>query len=91
MSGWAIVAVLGGLAAVLVIVLLVIIAKAVRRTTENAGLLMEALADVRRTTEVLADLETQSERVSQVATEAASALRDYQVSEPDDGHGPNGR
>lgn len=91
MSGWAVASVIGGLLGVLIIVLLAVIARAVRRTTENAGALMEALEDVRTKTAMLADLEAQSEHTSQVVAEAEAALRDLRLPDREEGHGTDDR
>ena len=88
MSGWVVASVVGGLFGVLIIVLLAVIARAVKRTTENAALLMEALEQVRNQTVVLADLEAQSEHTSQVVAEAETALRGFQIGENEEGNGP---
>ena len=91
MSGWVVASVVGGLFGVLIIVLLAVIARAVKRTTENAALLMEALEQVRSQTVVLADLEAQSEHTSQVVAEAETALRGFQIGENEEGNGPGAR
>lgn len=91
MSGWVIASVVGGLLGLLIIVLLAVISKAVKRTTENAALLVQALEQVRNQTVVLADLEAQSEHASQVVAEAESALRASRAQENEEGNGPGAR
>lgn len=87
MSGWAIASILGGVLGALIIGLLVFIARAVRRTTENAVELVGALDEVRRKTSVLEDLEVQSKHASDVVAEATAVLREYQPRDPKDGDG----
>lgn len=87
MSGWAIASILGGLLGVLIIGLLVFIARAVRRTTENAGELVGALDEVRRKTIVLENLEAQSQHAAEVVAEATAVLREYEPRNPKDGDG----
>lgn len=91
MSGWAIASIVGGLLGVLIIGLLVFIARAVRRTTENAGELIGALDEVRRKTDVLEKLEVESRRASDVVAEATAVLQEYQPQNPKDGDGRDGK
>jgi Sec-independent protein translocase protein TatA len=86
-SGWAIASIVGGLLGILIVGLLVFIAKAVRKTTENAGELVGALEEVRRKTTVLQDLEAQSQHASDVVAEATAVLKEYQPRNPKDGDG----
>lgn len=75
MSGWAIASLAGGLFAVLVVALLVVVSRAVMRTAKNAAELMVALEEVQARTKVLADLEAQSGHTARVAGDASAALQ----------------
>ena len=92
MSGWVIASIAGSLFAVVIIVLLVVVSRAVMRTARNAGELMVALEQVQAQTQVLADLEARSERASQAAGQAASAVDGVgsrgRVTETGGGHDP---
>ena len=87
MSGWAVATIAGGLLGLLIVVLLAFIAKAVKRTTENATALVGALEEVRSKTIVLEQLEEQSRRASDVVAEAAAVLRESRPHQPEDGDG----
>jgi Leu/Phe-tRNA-protein transferase len=89
-SAWAIASLAGGLLGVLIVGLLVVIARAVRRTTENAAALMGALEELGGTTAALGDLEAQSRHASDVVAEATAVLREYQPRQPEDGDDPDG-
>jgi hypothetical protein len=81
MSGWAVASVIGGVFALVIIALLVVVSKAVLSTARNAGELMTALEQVQAQTKVLADLEAQSGHAARVASDATSALRELRVDE----------
>lgn len=87
MSGWAVASIAGGLLGLLILVLLAVIARAVKRTTENAAALVGALDEVRSKTIVLEQLEAQSRHASDIVAEAAAVLRESQPREPEDGDG----
>ncbi|HVM05525.1 MAG TPA: hypothetical protein VM242_10145 [Acidimicrobiales bacterium] len=87
MSGWAVASIAGGLLGLLIIVLLAVIAKAVKRTTENAAALVVALDEVRSKTIVLEQLEEQSRHASDIVAEAAAVLRESRPRQPEDGDG----
>lgn len=91
MSGWVIASVLGGLFALLVLVLLVVVSKAVMRTARNASELMVALEQVQAQTKVLADLEAQSGHTARVAADAATALAEIHLDDRVSEHEGNGR
>lgn len=76
MSAWVIASVVGGLFALVIIALLVVVSRAVMRTARNAGELMVALDEVQARTKVLADLEAQSSATARVADQATSALQE---------------
>jgi hypothetical protein len=86
-SGWAVASIAGGLLGLLIIVLLAVIAKAVKRTTENAAALVVALDEVRSKTIVLEQLEEQSRHASDIVAEAAAVLRESRPRQPEDGDG----
>ena len=86
-SGWAVAVIAGGLLGLLILVLLAFIAKAVKRTTENAAALVGALEEVRSKTIVLEELEAQSRHASDVVAEAAAVLRESRPPKPEDGDG----
>ena len=79
MSGWIVASVIGGLFAVLVIVLLVVVSKAVARTAQNAAELMVAMEEVQRQTAVLIDLEAHTAEAARVASDASSVLADLDL------------
>lgn len=81
MSGWAVASVIGGLFALVILGLLVVVSRAVMRTARNAGELMVALEQVQAQTMVLADLEAQSGDTARVADQAAAALHDLRLDE----------
>ncbi|MGI8684621.1 MAG: hypothetical protein ACR2MO_05965 [Acidimicrobiales bacterium] len=91
MSGWVVASVIGGVFALVIIVLLVVVSKAVMRTARNAGELMVALEQVQAQTKVLADLEAQSGHTARVADDAARALQELRVDERLSDHEGNGR
>jgi len=91
MSGWLIASVLGGIFAVVVVVLLVVVSKAVMRTAHNASELMVALEQVQAQTKMLADLEAQSGHTARVADEAATALEELRLGSRVAEHEGNGR
>lgn len=90
MSGWVIASIIGALFALVIIVLLVVVSKAVMRTAQNASELMVALEQVQAQTQLLADLEDRSVRASDAAGQAATAVEEIgrrtQVPEPGGGH-----
>jgi len=93
MSGWLIASIAGGLFAVVIVVLLVVVSRAVTRTARNAGELMVALEQVQAQTRALADLEARSERASEAAGRAATTMengRDQRerVADAGGGHHP---
>ncbi len=91
MSGWFIASLLGGLFALLVLGLLVVVSKAVMRTAHNASELMVALEQVQAQTKVLADLEAQSGHTARVATDTATALAEIRLYERVSEQEGNGR
>ena len=91
MSGWVLASVLGGVFALVIVVLLVVVSRAVLRTSRSAGELMEALEQVQAQTKVLADLEAQSGHAARVADDAASVLADLRVGERVSEHEGDGR
>lgn len=92
MTGWVIASIIGGVLAVVIIVLLVVVSRAVMRTARDAGELMVALEQVQAQAKMLADLEAHSERASEAAGQAASAVEDIRrfepVTDPGGGHDP---
>lgn len=91
MSGWVVASVIGGVFAVVIVALLVVVSRAVMRTAKNASELMVALEQVQAQTKVLADLEAQSGHTARVAGDAAAALADLRVDERVAEHEGNGR
>ncbi|HEX2699468.1 MAG TPA: hypothetical protein VHM89_04595 [Acidimicrobiales bacterium] len=91
MSGWIVASVLGGVFALVVIVVLVMVSKAVMRTARNASELMLALEQVQAQTSVLADFQAQSDHTARVVDDATSVLRSLEASGQVAEHEGNGR
>lgn len=91
MSTWVVASIIGGVFALVILGLLLVVSRAVMRTARNAGELMVALEQVQAQTKILADFEAQSGDTARVAGQAAAALQDLRLDERVAEHEGNGR
>lgn len=91
MSGWMVASIAGGIFALVILALLVVVSRAVMRTARNATELMVALEEVQATTKALADLQSETGHTARVADRATAALEDQRVGDGSGTRRGNGR